>query len=222
MKRTAIVLAAGLGLVALSLWLMRSRPDSAMRAHDAYQRGDFVAAVGAYQEAAPECSDLGELAACQAAALYRLDRFADADGRYRISESDGDEGRGARAAYGRGNCALRQACQTDQTLDETLVGQAAEHFRACLDREPKTIDAGNLFADARHNLELIKLLRQHVPAEGEAVRQDTGQNSSIQDAGEASHSHGSAEQQDPDGTERNAALAGLMAQKQERDYLCPD
>jgi hypothetical protein len=222
MKRTVIILAAGLGLVVLSFWLMHSRPDLTMRAHEAYQRGDFGAAMRAYQEAAPECSDLGDLAACQAAALYRLDRYEDADGRYRIAESDDDEGRTARAAYGRGNCALRQACQIEQTLDQRLLDKAAAHFSACLDWEVKTTDAGNLFADARHNLELIKLLRQRAPADGETARQGAGQNASNQGAGNASHSHSSAEQQDSARTERQAALAGLMAQKLNDDYLCPD
>jgi hypothetical protein len=228
MKRTATVVAVGLGLVALSFWLMRAGVDIPTQAREAYERGDYAVAVRAYQQAAPECSDLGALAASQAAALYRLDRYSDADGRYQIAESDRDEGRAARAAYSRGNCALRQACQTDQRPREALLDQAAEQFRACLDRESQRVDAGNLFADARHNLELTKLLRTPDPVDGETVRETASQNSLDQEAANAQESSNLSNAAAPTdwqslaGTKRQAAFASLIARKADVENLCPD
>src|SRR5215472_11510819 len=135
MKRVVIVLAAGLALVVLSLWLMHGGADPSGEARAAYQRGDYASAVREYQKAAPESTDLAALAASQGAALYRLDRYGDADGRYQLAEAAGDDDRAARAAYDRGNCALRQACQDATRPDPSKLEQAAQRFRACLDRE---------------------------------------------------------------------------------------
>ena len=178
MKRTAIILAAGLGLVALSLWLFRGGENPVAFAQEAYQRGDYATAVRAYQQAAPECPDLAALAANQAAALYRLDRYGDADGRYRLAESSNDSLRAARAAYDRGNCALRQACQANGAPDPALLDRAAEQFRACLGHEPQSGDADRVFADARYNLELTKLVRNPIPGNG--AGSDTAQNKNDQ------------------------------------------
>src|SRR5262245_28594574 len=125
MKRTAIVLIVGFGLAALSLWLSRGGSDPAVEAREAYEKGDFAAAVHAYQSAAPACSDLGALAANQAAALYRLNYYNEAEGRYRIAETSSDDSRAARAAYDRGNCALRQATQAEGKPDLALLDRAA-------------------------------------------------------------------------------------------------
>jgi tetratricopeptide (TPR) repeat protein len=159
MKRTVILVTVGLALVILGRWLFRSSQDPAAAANEAFLRGDYARAVNEYQRAAADTSDLGGVAHNQAAALYRLERYDDADGRYQCAAANGDALREARADYDRGNCALRQACRGDGSPDPRLLDQAAEHYRACLDRESSDAADAKLFADARHNLELTKLLQ---------------------------------------------------------------
>src|SRR5262245_35153617 len=106
MKRAGIILAVGIGLVVVGYWLSRSGPSPVVDADNAYQRGDYVSAVYEYQKAASECAEVSALAANQGAALYRLERYDDADARYQVAESGGDDLRAARAAFDRGNCAL--------------------------------------------------------------------------------------------------------------------
>jgi hypothetical protein len=234
MKRTAIVMAAGLALVALSLWLLRGGAEPAIQAREAYQRGDYASAVREYQKAAPECPDLGAVAANQGAALYRLDRYGDAEGRYRLADSGGADVRAARAAYDRGNCVLRDACQGDGAPDSARLEQAAQHYRACLAREPEIADGGDLFADARHNLELTKLLRNPTPA-GEGA-DNTGQNDDRASdrppaVGEKTEANDRAEDRadaqpsadaSPDGRRTTATLASFVARCEDDEYLCPD
>jgi hypothetical protein len=250
MKRAAIILAAGLGLVALSLWLFRGGENPVAQAQEAYQRGDYATAVRAYQQAAPDCADLPALAANQAAALYRLDRYGDADGRYRLAESSSDSLRAARAAYDRGNCALRQACQASGAPDPALLDRAAEQFRACLALEPQNGDADQVFADARYNLELAKLVRNSTLDNGAESDTAKNQNGNDQDASqsadksgpqdgsesakkdtspdgsESATKSGSTAEQSADSSAENtkppATFANLLAQKDDNDYLCPD
>jgi len=229
MRRTAIVLTVGLGLAALSLWLTRAEIDSTRGADDAFQRGDYAAAVRAYQDAAGNCHDLPALAGNQAAALYRLDRYDDADRRYQIAASSKDELQSARAAYCRGNCALRQACPTEAAPNPALLDQAADQFRACLTQDAANGD--DVFADARHNLELTKLLRLPPDAKQLAEKTDTTRNdprtSDKQDASNPStneNSDASSEKTPIVSESRKPSnlLAGLTAHKEDSDYLCPD
>jgi hypothetical protein len=247
-------------LVALGLWLFRDGESPVAQAQEAYQRGDYATAVRAYQQAAPECADLGALAANQAAALYRLDRYGDADGRYQLAASSGDCLRAARAAYDRGNCALRQACQAGGVPDPALLDKASEQFRACLAHEAQGGEADHVFADARFNLELTKLVRYHAPGEGEAsetTAQSTNDKTNSQNLAnngqdadgfankdsspertesanqvaspnekESANQSGTTAEQSADGphdsAQPSATFAGLLAQKDDNDYLCPD
>src|SRR5262249_3543308 len=58
----------------------------------------------------------------------------------------------------RGNCAFRQACADEDAADADLLERAARHYQTCLASEGATGDAGPLFDDARHNLELARLI----------------------------------------------------------------
>jgi hypothetical protein len=232
MRRTGIVMAAGLGLAALSLWLVRGT-DSTFQAREAFHRGNYAAAVRGFQDAAADCHDLPALAANQAAALFRMDRYDDADGRYRMAASGEDELRAAKAAYDRGNCALRQACPTEGAADEALLDQAAEQFRACLTHESNVREGDKVFDDARHNLELTKLLRQPQSAEGKAdetahnaaagnsqsgVRPENEGNSRLEDRGSSAETAPvTTESRKP-----SSLLAALTARADDSDYLCPD
>jgi hypothetical protein len=234
MKRTAIVLAAGLTLVALSLWFMHGGADPSGEARAAYQRGDYASAIREYQKAAPYSIDLAALAANQGAALYRLDRYGDADGRYQLAEAAGGEARAAQAAYDRGNCALREACQDATRPDPTKLEEAAQRFRTCLAREPVTA-LGDLLSDARHNLELTKLL-QAPKAADEQVNSAAHDDARASDREPRSGDHRQANDRSnnsqtenrslTDGSAENprptATFANFLARKDEDDYLCPD
>jgi len=227
MRRTATVLAAGLGLAVLSFWLTRAGVDSIRDAQDAFLRGDFAAAVRAYQDAAGNCQDLTSLAGHQAAALYRLDRYNDADDRYQIAASSNNDLQSAKAAYCRGNCALRRACPTETAPNPSLLDQAAEQFRACLSHDATNGD--EVFADARHNLELTKLLR--LPPDAKQQAGETASNDS-QSGGQQEQSNASTVARNERSTEKTPILsesrkpsnllAGLTAHKEDGDYLCPD
>jgi hypothetical protein len=64
----------------------------------------------------------------------------------------------ARADYERGNQDLQQSRQPDGSANVERLAGAADSFRACLTKEGTVKDSGSLFKDARHNLELTKLL----------------------------------------------------------------
>jgi hypothetical protein len=227
MRRTTIVLAVGLGLAVLSFWFTRAGVDSTRGAHDAFQRGDYAGAVRAYQDAAGNCQDLPSLAGNQAAALYRLDRYSDADGRYQIAASSNNDLQSAKAAYCRGNCALRQACPAEMAPNSGLLDQAAEQFRACLSRDATNDD--EVFANARHNLELTKLLR--LPPDAKQQAGETASNDS-QAGGQQEQSNVSPDASNEQSAEKRPILsesrkpsnlfAGLTAHKDDGDYLCPD
>jgi tetratricopeptide (TPR) repeat protein len=231
MKRNAIVLVVGLALVALSVWLYRGNDDPAATAYAAYQSGDYATAVREYQRAAPECPDLGAIAVNQAAALYHLDHYSEADGRYQFAESSGDEARAAQAAYDRGNCALRQALQGEGPPDTKLLEQAAEQFRACLSQESIAPNAGTVFADARYNLELTKLLQAPPPSANQAKENDPDKNdpehvaSNDKDATDATKDESSSDSSDsasgtPNPENSRPTLASLISQHDKED-LCP-
>jgi hypothetical protein len=158
MRRTLIVLVIGLALLGLSWWGLRAPDNLAARADEAYRRGEYLEAVQGYQAAASETTNLADLAQNQAAALYRLERYSEADVRYQYSGERGDSRQRAHAEYNRGACALRQACCQEGEPNRELLRSAAEHFRACLEHEAAAGEETTVFADARHNLELAKLL----------------------------------------------------------------
>jgi hypothetical protein len=66
----------------------------------------------------------------------------------------------ARAAFDQGNRLLREARESGDSAD--LLTRAAQQYRECLSQETNTANAGRLFADARHNLEMVRLLLTQV------------------------------------------------------------
>ncbi len=232
MKRIVIVVLAGLALVALSNWLMPTGGDPLAQAQQAYQQGDYTSAVQSYQQAAPQCADLAALAANQAAALYRLQRFDLADQRYELAETHGDALRSAQAAYDRGNCALHEACRNGGTPDFAALDRAAEQYRDCLRHESDVPGAEALFADARHNLELTKLLRNPASPEEKTHEpspldksHDEAQATAANQSPPDSNSSDVKNEQSAEASEENASpqtLASLLAQKDDEENLCPD
>lgn len=169
MKRIFVCLVIALTLMAVYEWLYRPADEAAAAGSAAYRAGDYARAEARFRQAEQGASDPGRAAYNHAAALYRLRRFEDADRTYERS-ADGDGLRAARAVYDRGNCAFGEACAEDGTADPALLERAAVQYEACLAREGSTPAAGSLFDDARHNLELTRLILAEMAAEsGEAT-----------------------------------------------------
>ncbi len=148
----ALVLLAGIALLVVGFFLSRASRGPAELARDAYQRGDYAEAVKQYGQAGEGGEDPSAVAHNQAAALYRLGRYDNASDRYAESAAE------ARAEYDRGNCAFNLARGEDGRLEPARLREAVEHYRNCLDRQAAAKDSGKLADDARHNLELAKLL----------------------------------------------------------------
>jgi hypothetical protein len=157
MKRILIGLVIGLLLLEAGRRLYRPADEAAAAGSAAYSAGDFTTAEARFHEAEGEASDKAPAAYNRAAALYRLRRFDDADHSYQRSADD-EALHAARADYDRGNCAFAEACKDEGTADADGLQKAAHQYEACLAREGSAPAAGPLFDDARHNLELTRLI----------------------------------------------------------------
>src|SRR5262249_35612988 len=148
-----------IGLILLEAGRRLNRPveDAAAAGMTAYRAGDFAAAEAHFRQAEQGAADPARAAYNRATAQDQLRRFQDADHNYEHS-ADYEALHAARAAYDRGNCAFSEACRDEGTADPELLQRAAKHYETCLAREGSTTAAGSLFEDARHNLELAKLI----------------------------------------------------------------
>lgn len=147
-------------------------PDHALqwvhRGDDAYERGEYAAAVHFYERAETETTDPGLVSFNKAAALYRLGRYLEAAQAYRCSQEDATGARRARVHYDLGNCLAQQAGERDAVLLE----RAVRSYEACL-RDPAA-DA-ELRAMANTNLRIVHALwkqAQAAKAEPERGGQD--------------------------------------------------
>ncbi len=129
-----------------------SEPDDCIRqGNAAFDRGDYAAAVDLYAQAEDRARDPGLVAFNEATALYHLGRYREAELRYRRCREDADGPRLTRLLYSLGNCILQQA----RDSDAPRLREAIKSYEQCLrsgGAEPE------VFADARHNLELARLL----------------------------------------------------------------
>jgi tetratricopeptide (TPR) repeat protein len=118
--------------------------------NEAFERGEFAAALGLYELAEERITDPGLVAFNKAAALYRLGRFVEAERHYRRTLEGATGRRRAQAWYDLGNALLMQ----DR-------GDNADALRAAIDCYEQCLRAGadsDLADSARHNLQLAKLL----------------------------------------------------------------
>src|SRR5438105_2001271 len=90
----------------------------------------------------------------QAVNLYRTQRFAEAGDLFGRCAEPAGSARSARANYNRGNCAVQQTMDDTDEGDVSRLAMAIEHYRSCL----AAAASEALTADARHNLEVAKLL----------------------------------------------------------------
>jgi tetratricopeptide (TPR) repeat protein len=130
----------------------RGDPEDLVRqGNAAFARGDFAASVDFYTEAEVAILDPGLVAFNKATALYQLGRYREAELHYRRCREDAEGVRRARLPYNLGNCLLQQARGSNVPQLREAIGL----YEQCLQEE----EAGAaLQADARHNLELARLL----------------------------------------------------------------
>jgi tetratricopeptide (TPR) repeat protein len=156
-----------LGLGVLALTLAGAAPDNAAveallrRGNAAFEAGNYAVAADLYDKAEVRATDPGQVAYNRATALYRralaeedsaqrakLLRAAELD--YRCCAAAKDEPRRSRALFGLANCLLQ-----GRGDEVAATREAIRCYRACLNS--KHLEAA-LVEDARHNLELAKLL----------------------------------------------------------------
>jgi hypothetical protein len=121
------------------------------RGNAAYERGDYDAAAAAYAEAEKRITDPGLAAFNQAAALYQKSMYRDAELLFRCCLEDASGERRTHALYGLGNALVQQSHERGAEV----LRAALQVYEDCL-KQPG-IDSA-LADDARHNLELAKLL----------------------------------------------------------------
>jgi tetratricopeptide (TPR) repeat protein len=126
------------------------------RGNAAYERRDYDTAEAAYTEAESRITDPGLAAFNKAAALYQKGLYREAELHYRCCLEDAEGPRRLHAWYGLGTALLQQG----RERGADVLREAIRCYEECL-RQPGV--APDLADDARHNLELAKLLLPLVP-----------------------------------------------------------
>jgi hypothetical protein len=139
----------------------RHSDDLVRQGNAAFGRGDFSAAGACYALAEERTLDPGLVAFNEAALLYQEGRFREAELHYRRSLEGAEGLRRAQAIYGSGNCLVQQA----KNRDLRRLREAIKLYEECL--ADGGADAG-LILDARHNLELARLLLLQAKAHKES------------------------------------------------------
>jgi Ca-activated chloride channel family protein len=152
-RRRAPTLAASLAVLLASAGTPPDADPLVREGNAAFAAGDYLGALGFYEQAERGAIDPGIVAFNRAAACYRLGRFAESVAGYRqcLDDDQIPASRRARAQYDLGTALFKQSGATSAPL----LRQAVSAFRACL-AQPE-LDA-DLQADARHNLELAQML----------------------------------------------------------------
>jgi tetratricopeptide (TPR) repeat protein len=153
-----LLLSAGLSALAAAPALYPE--DLVRQGNAAYDRGEFGQAAEAYLQAAERTTDPGLVAFNEGVALYQQGRYRDAELHFRRAREDAQGERRARLLYNLGNCLVQQG----RSQDIPRLKEAMAVYEECL-QQPST-DAV-LAADARHNLELARLLLQQARARKE-------------------------------------------------------
>src|SRR5262245_25815240 len=152
----ALVLVAGTIPLVDRLLPAPSSEEWVRRGNAAFEREAYAEAAGFYEKAERATTDPGLVAHNRATALYRLGRHRDAELLYRCCLEDATGRRRACALYGLGNALLQQSPERGASV----LRDAVAAYERCLRHRDTDAD---LAADARHNLELAKLLLAKVP-----------------------------------------------------------
>jgi Ca-activated chloride channel family protein len=152
-RGTEAILFIPLGLLSISAGPLDPVEDLVRRGNAAFTQEKYQDALKWYELAEERSPDPGLVAFNKAAALYRLERFREAESHYQRCLEDGQipAFRKARGLYDLGNSLLKQADERDVRLLE----RAVRSYRAALHQAS---DDPSLLESARHNLELAKLL----------------------------------------------------------------
>ncbi len=139
------------GLTLLGAWTSSDWEDLVRQGNAAFAREEFSLAVELYTQAEDMIPDPGLVAFNKAAALYHLGRYREAELHYRRCLEDAEGLRFAQVLYSLGNSLVQQAQDTDARRLQEAIGC----YEQCLIPEPADPE---LAANARHNLELARLL----------------------------------------------------------------
>lgn len=189
--------------------------DLLRRGNAAYADEDYADALQLYEQAEERATDPGLVAFNKAAALYRLDRFREAELHYRRCLEDslaprvvGMRPRQARAWYDLGNCLLKQAPDDRKTIEQALDCYRESMGLADEDQE---LLAKELLANVRHNFEVARLLwleaRAKSPDAEEPDHPKQGPSKESKQNGSAS-SKGDPGKTDEKGTEKTGDRPG--------------
>lgn len=150
--RTAFVVPAAAALFAVAAALPSPVADLLRAGNEAFARRDWDAAEALYAEAEALTPDPGLVAFNKGLALYCRGDFRRAELCFRRTLSDAaiPAERRAQALYDLGNCLVRQAGDTDLKQLQAAI--------ECFDRTVTAATDDGLRTDARHNLEVAKLL----------------------------------------------------------------
>jgi tetratricopeptide (TPR) repeat protein len=155
MKRTPLL---HLLLVPLALLLVSAAPspeveDLVRKGNAAFERQEYDEALKLYEQAEERATDPGLVAFNKGAALFWLERYAEAERCFERCLEDGaaPPERQARAWYDLGNTRL----QLGQDYNPKVLAEAIHCYRRCRNH-PAADD--ELKAKAAHNLELARLL----------------------------------------------------------------
>jgi tetratricopeptide (TPR) repeat protein len=147
------------------------KPDDLVRkGNEAFDRGDYAAAAELYSRAEERTNDPGLVAFNEATALYQLGRYREAELHYGRCLEDAAGTRRDRLLYNLANSLVQQA----RNRNPRRLKDAIAVYERCLGQDG--IEA-ELAADARHNLELARLLLQKARSSKES------QNESSEDQG---------------------------------------
>ena len=131
--------------------------DLVRRGNVAYERGDYDGATAAYTEAETRIADPGLAAFNKAAALYEKGHYRDAELSFRCCLEDAAGPRRTFALYGLGTALVQQG----RERGAEALREAIRSYEECL-RQPNV--SAELADDARHDIELAKLLVLRAPS----------------------------------------------------------
>jgi tetratricopeptide (TPR) repeat protein len=150
-KTWRILIPALIALVLIGAAPNANVEDLLRQGNQAFARKDYASAVRLYTQAEPFATDPGHVAFNKAAALYEQGDFRQAERAYRCALEGAVEPRLSQARYGLATCLVRQG----RELGPKALLEAVNLYEQCLRQEEIDPD---LATDARHNLEVAKLL----------------------------------------------------------------
>ena len=139
------------GFVLLAAAPVEDELDWVRQGNAAFERDAYEEALRCYARAEERIADPGLLAFNEGTALYQMGRYHEAELHFRRCREDAEDSRLARLLYNLANCLLRQA----RPNDVGCLQEAVDLYGRCLEQGPQETDLAD---DARHNLELARLL----------------------------------------------------------------